>query len=84
MATIAIVDKAPSAVNYSRYFNFEFDNYHLSSKKVKKLLKRDVDLEFDSDSYEYVILIGSEASKFIGGISRRDWISNRVCRSFSR
>jgi len=68
MATIAIVDKAPSAVNYSRYFNFEFDNYHLSSKKVKKLLKRDVDLEFDSDSYEYVILIGSEASKFIGGI----------------
>ena len=68
MATIAIVDKAPSAVNYSRYFNFEFDNYHLSSKKVKKLLKKDVDLEFDADSYEYVILIGSEASKFIGGI----------------
>ncbi len=68
MATIAIVDKAPSAVNYSRYFNFEFDNYHLSSKKLKKLLKKDVDLEFDSDSYEYVILIGSEASKFIGGI----------------
>jgi DNA polymerase I-like protein with 3'-5' exonuclease and polymerase domains len=68
MATIAIVDKAPSAVNYSRYFNFEFDNYHLSSKKVKKLLKKDVDLEFDSDSYEYVILIGSEAAKFIGGI----------------
>ena len=44
MANIAIVDKAPSAVNYSRYFNFEFDNYHLSSKKVKKLLKKDVDL----------------------------------------
>ena len=69
MTKIAIVDKAPSAVNYSRYFNFEFDNYHLSSKKVKKLLKKDVDLEFDADSYEYVILIGSEASKFIGGIS---------------
>ena len=68
MANIAIVDKAPSAVNYSRYFNFEYDNYHLSSKKVKKLLKRDVDLEFDADSYEYVILIGSEAAKFIGGI----------------
>ena len=69
MANVAIVDKAPSAVNYSRYFNFEFDNYHLSSKKVKKLLKKDVDLEFDADSYEYVILIGSEAAKFIGGIS---------------
>jgi len=68
MANIAIVDKAPSAVNYSRYFHFEYDNYHLSSKKVKKLLKKDVDLEFDADSYEYVILIGSEASKFIGGI----------------
>jgi len=37
---IAIIDKAPSGVNYSRYFNFEFDNYHLSSKKVKKLLKK--------------------------------------------
>jgi DNA polymerase I-like protein with 3'-5' exonuclease and polymerase domains len=68
MATIAVVDKAPSGVNYSRHFNFEFDHFHLSSKKVKKLLKRDVDLEFDSDAYEYVILIGSEASKFIGGI----------------
>jgi len=68
MANIAIVDKAPSAANYSRYFNFEFDNYHLSSKKVKKLLKKDVDLEFDADSYEYVVLIGSEAAKFIGGI----------------
>ena len=68
MAEIAIVDKAPSGVNYRKYFDFDFDHYHLSSKKIKKLLKRDVDLEFDSDSYEYVILIGSEASKFIAGV----------------
>lgn len=66
---IAVVDKAPSGVNYSRHFNFEFDHFHLSSKKVKKLLKRDVDLEFDSDAYEYVVLIGSEAAKFIGGVT---------------
>ncbi len=68
MAEIAVIDKNPSGVNYKRYFEFDFDHYHLSSKKVKKLLKRDVDLEFDSDAYEYVVLIGSEASKFIAGI----------------
>ncbi len=65
---IAVIDKAPSGVNYKRHFNFEFENFHLSSKKVKKLLKRDVDLEFNADEYEYVVLIGSEAAKFIAGV----------------
>jgi len=69
MAAVAVIDKAPNGFNYSKYFNFEYDNYHLSSTKVKKLLKKDVDLNFDSDAYEYVILIGSEASKFIAGVS---------------
>ena len=65
---IAIIDKAPSAANYKRHFDFEFDNYHLSSKKVKKLLKKDVDIEFDPDAYEYVVLIGSEAAKLYAGV----------------
>jgi len=66
---IAIIDKAPSKVNYKKYFEFEYDHFHLSSKKLKKVLKKDVDINFNKDNYEYVVLIGSEACKFIAGIS---------------
>ena len=67
---IALVDKAPSGVNYKSYFKFDFDHFHLSSKRIKKLLKKDVTLtDFDEDKYDYIVLIGSEACKFIGGIT---------------
>jgi len=67
---IAVVDKAPSGVNYKSYFKFDFDHFHLSSKRIKKLLKKDVDLvDFEEDKYDYIILIGSEACKFIAGIT---------------
>ena len=67
---IAVVDKAPSGVNYKSYFKFDFDHFHLSSKRIKKLLKKDVDLvDFEEDKYDYIVLIGSEACKFIGGIT---------------
>lgn len=65
---VAIVDKHPTNINYGRYFSFEHETFHLSSKKVKKLLKRDVDLNFDDTMFDFVVLIGSEASKFIGGV----------------
>lgn len=60
---IAIIDKAPSRNNYSKYFDFEFELFHMSSVPVQKLLKKDVDLEIDLDYYDYVILVGSEAAK---------------------
>lgn len=60
---IAIIDKAPSKNDYSKYFEFDFDLFHMSSVPINKLLKKDVDLIFDSDEYDYVILVGSEASK---------------------
>jgi len=67
---IAVVDKAPSGVNYKSYFKFDFDHYHLSSKRIKKLLKKDVDLvDFKEDEYDFIVLIGSEACKFIAGIT---------------
>jgi DNA polymerase I-like protein with 3'-5' exonuclease and polymerase domains len=67
---IAVVDKAPSGVNYKSYFHFDFDHFHLSSKRIKKLLKKDVDLaNFKEDDYDYIVLIGSEACKFIAGIT---------------
>ena len=60
---IAIIDKAPSRNDYSKYFDFEYELFHMSSIPIPKLLKRDVDLEIDLDYYEYVILVGSEAAK---------------------
>lgn len=60
---IAIIDKAPSRNNYSNYFKFEFDVFHMSSVPIPKLLKKDVDLVVDLDPYDFVILVGSEAAK---------------------
>lgn len=60
---IAIIDKAPSRNDYSKYFDFDYELFHMSSVPVPKLLKRDVDLEIDLEYYDYVILVGSEAAK---------------------
>jgi len=64
---IAVIDKQPSNINYSKYFPFpensEVDVYHLSSVKVQKLLKKHIDLEVDLNDYKFVILVGSEAAK---------------------
>lgn len=60
---ILVIDKAPSKTNYSRYFKFEYEQKHLSSVPIKKLLKKDIDIEVDLDSYNFVILVGAEASK---------------------
>lgn len=60
---IAIIDKAPSRNNYGTYFNFEFETFHMSSVPITKLLKKDVDLEFDHTEFDLVILVGSEAAK---------------------
>ena len=63
MTKIALIDKAPNRTKYSEYFQFEFDHYHMSSKPIQKLLKKDVDLVVDLDQYDYVILVGAEAAK---------------------
>lgn len=60
---IAIIDKAPSRNTYSKYFDFDFELFHMSSVPIPKLLKRDVDLVIDLSVYDYVILVGSEAAK---------------------
>lgn len=64
MKKTAIVDKAPSRADYKKYFDFEFDVYHMSSVPVQKLLKKDVDLDPQLlEPYELIILVGSEAAK---------------------
>ena len=60
---VALIDKAPSRTNYSKYIDFDFDHMHMSDIPVKKLLKKDITLEFDPDLYDLIILVGAEASK---------------------
>ncbi len=65
---IAIIQKCPSKVNFEKQLNLTgLDVYSLSSQKVSRLLKRDVDLEIGVDfipqDYDYTILVGSEALK---------------------
>lgn len=67
MANIAIIETKPSRTDYSKSFKeaFEFDRFALcSDPTIKKVLKKDVDIEFDPDNYEWVILVGSDACKY--------------------
>jgi DNA polymerase I-like protein with 3'-5' exonuclease and polymerase domains len=61
--TVAIIDKAPSRNDYSKYFDFPFEVFHMSSVPVTKLLKKNVDLDFEPDFYDLIICVGSEAAK---------------------
>jgi len=63
MTKICIIDKAPSRNNYSTYFNFDFELFHMSQVPITKLLKKDVDLDIDLEPYDFVILVGAEAAK---------------------
>lgn len=66
---IAVIEKCPSSNRYEEYFKFEYDLYRLSSVRLSKVLKRDVDIEFNPDDYDYVILVGSEAAKYYAKIT---------------
>ena len=64
MANVALVEKVPSKTDFVRHFSneFQFDRFSLCSDRTKKkILKRDVDIEMDTDEYDFVILVGSEA-----------------------
>lgn len=76
MTKVAFVQKCPSTINFEKTFQITGDVYNLSSEKVSKLLKRDIDLKvlsyaeheaghegFYPGAYDWVILIGSEAVK---------------------
>jgi DNA polymerase I-like protein with 3'-5' exonuclease and polymerase domains len=64
MKKIAVIDKAPSRADYKKYFEFEFDVFHMSSVPIQKLLKKDVDLDPKLlEPYDLIILVGSEPAK---------------------
>ena len=81
MAKIALIESKPSRNDYIKLFNneFEFDRLALcSDPTIKKVLKRDVDLEVDIDNYDWIILIGSEALKYYTKESSVTEYSGRV------
>lgn len=72
MAKVALIEAKPSRTDFIGHFDniFEFDRYSLSSDgTLKKVLKRDVDIEIDIDSYDWIILVGSEALKYYTNVT---------------
>jgi len=64
MAKVAIIETTMSSINWNKYFDFEHDRFALcSDSSKKKILKRDVDIEIDIDSYDWLIVVGSEPFK---------------------
>jgi DNA polymerase I-like protein with 3'-5' exonuclease and polymerase domains len=67
MANVAVIETKPSRTDFKEAFEdaFEFDRYSLcSDRTLKKVLKKDVDIEIDLDAYEWVILVGADAFKY--------------------
>ena len=67
MPKVALVETKPSRTNFKKEFDdeFEFDQYQLcSDPNIKKVLRRDVDIEIDPSAYDWLILVGSDALKF--------------------
>ena len=67
MAKVALVETKPSRTDFRREFEgaFEFDQYQLcSDPKIKKVLKRDCDIDLDISLYDWIVLVGSDALKY--------------------
>jgi len=67
MAKIALVETKPSRTDFAAAFEhkFEFDRFALcSDATLKKVLKKDVDIELNVDDYEWIILVGADAFKY--------------------
>ena len=81
MAKIALIESKPSRNDYVKLFNneFDFDKYELcSDPTVKKVLKRDCDIQIEIDDYDWLILIGSESLKFFTNQNSVTEYSGRV------
>ena len=64
MAKVALVETKPSRTDFRTEFDgaFEFDQYQLCSDPgIKKVLKRDCDIDIDTNIYDWIVLVGSDA-----------------------
>ena len=71
-AKVALIETKPSRTDYKKEFGgaFEFDQYQLcSDPTIKKVLKRDCDIVFNKELYDWIILVGSESLKYFTKIN---------------
>ena len=69
---VALIETKPSRTNFIEEFDnaFEFDQFQLcSDPSIKKVLKRDCDIEVNIEEYDWVILVGSDALKYFTKIT---------------
>ena len=69
---VALIETKPSRTNFKQEFDgaFDFDQFQLcSDPSIKKVLKRDCDIDIDTDLYDWVILVGSDALKYFTKIN---------------
>jgi DNA polymerase I-like protein with 3'-5' exonuclease and polymerase domains len=67
MPKVALVETKASRTNFKAEFDnaFAFDQYQLcSDPNIKKVLKRDCDINMNPDEYDWIILVGSDALKY--------------------
>ena len=72
MPKVALVETKSSRTDFQKEFEgaFEFDRYQLcSDPTLKKVLKKDCDIAIDTDAYEWIILVGSDALKYFTKIN---------------
>ena len=70
MPKVALVETKPSKTNFKTEFDFDFDQFQLcSDRSLKKVLKRDCDIDMNPDDYEWIVLVGSDAMKYYTKLS---------------
>ena len=70
MPKVALIETKPSKTNFRKEFQFDFDQYQLcSDPTVKKVLKRDCDIDINTDDYDWLVLVGSDALKYFTRIN---------------
>ena len=69
---VALIESKPSRTDFVNRFDnsFEFERFALcSDSSKKKILKADVDIDIDTEQYDWLILVGSDALKYFMKIS---------------
>ena len=72
MPKVALIETKPSRTDYVKHFEgeFTFDQFQLcSNPAIKKVLKRDCDIDIDTSLYDWIILVGSESLKYFTKIN---------------
>jgi DNA polymerase I-like protein with 3'-5' exonuclease and polymerase domains len=71
MKKVALIDKYDSHLDYTKYFDFEFDKFHLCEENLKRVLKKDIVLDYNPiiEEYDFIILVGADVCKHVAKIS---------------